>query len=50
MVKGAQGFSMNKEISDFADGTLHSGSGDIVMDVAQARAIAFSESRRAKKR
>jgi hypothetical protein len=37
-------------MSEFKRGTLHSGSGDIVKNKAQALAIALSESRKRKKR
>lgn len=37
-------------MEEFYRGTLHSGSGDIVKNIKQARAIGFSETRRCKKR
>ena len=40
----------NVVMAEFGCGTLHSGSGAIVTNPKQAVAIAFSESRKAKKR
>lgn len=37
-------------MAEFERGTLHSGSGDIVTNPKQAVAIAYSESKRAKKK